>query len=215
MVPGTTGSRSHNCSHKIKERSETENLYCWVEFFLLNNRKRKNVIKHPTYNRNSFPPCHLLLLLSFGFCLWTLLLVNHTREPVLTRSPLLLRRMWLTFEMPSWRNSFDKQKSSLLTGIASSQLLVYRNKISFDKRNAATNDGKEEPVDPTESIGLLGSKEEIIVVVVPSSRSSSQSTSESSLTGKEANPKRKQQWIELNKILEENAKKSKTNDSTA
>jgi hypothetical protein len=55
----------------------------------------------------------------------------------------------------------------------------------------------------------------MLVVVVPSSRSSSRSTSESSLTGKEPNPKRKQRWIELNEILEGNAKKSKTNDSTA
>jgi hypothetical protein len=102
----------------------------------------------------------------------------------------------------------EKQKSSVLTGIASSQLLVYKNKAAFV-------DGKEEPLDPTESLGLLGSKEDMLVVVVPSSRSSSRSTSESSLTGKEPNPKRKQRWIELNEILEGNAKKSKTNDSTA
>jgi hypothetical protein len=53
----------------------------------------------------------------------------------------------------------------------------------------------------------------MLVVVVPSSRSPIRSTSESSLTGKEPNPKRKQRWIEFNEILERNAKKS--NDSTA
>ena len=63
--------------------------------------------------------------------------------------------------------------------------------------------------------GLGKSKKEALIVVVPSSRSPSRSTSESSLTGKEPNPKRKQRWIELNEILEGNAKKTKKNDSTA
>ena len=107
-----------------------------------------------------------------------------------------------------FRDAAHLKNSSILTGITSSQLLVYKNKAAFV-------DGKEEPLDPTESLGLLGSKEDMLVVVVPSSRSSSRSTSESSLTGKEPNPKRKQRWIELNEILEGNAKKSKTNDSTA
>jgi len=106
-------------------------------------------------------------------------------------------------------------KPNYLKDIPSSALLVYKNKAAFDKRNPAVDEEKEEPLDPTESLGLLGSKEDMLVVVVPSSRSSSRSTSESSLTGKEPNPKRKQRWIELNEILEGNAKKSKTNDSTA
>jgi hypothetical protein len=66
-----------------------------------------------------------------------------------------------------------------------------------------------------DGLGKTEEEEDMLVVVVPSSRSSSRSTSESSLTGKEPNPKRKQRWIELNEILEGNAKKSKTNDSTA
>ena len=99
-------------------------------------------------------------------------------------------------------------KPNYLKDIPAGALHVYKNK-------AALVDGKEESLDPTESLGLLGSKEDMLVVAVPSSRSSSRSTSESSLTGKEPNPKRKQRWIELNEILEGNAKKSKTNDSTA
>ena len=98
--------------------------------------------------------------------------------------------------------------TNYLKEIPSSVLLVYKNKLAFV-------DGKEEPLDPTESIGLLGSKEDMLVVVVPSSRSSSRSTSESSLSSKEPNSKRKQRWIELNSVLERNAKKSKTSDSTA
>lgn len=112
---------------------------------------------------------------------------------------------------------FVQQKSSVLAGFASSQLDVYKNKAAFDKRHAAVKDGKEEPLVEEDSFinGLGASKKEALVVAVPSSRSSSRSTSESSLTGKEPNPNRKQRWIELNEILEGNAKKSKTNDSTA
>jgi hypothetical protein len=153
--------------------------------------------------------------------IWFLLLDSTTGEPYMgTSVTSVLRSSIVVPVVDQFRDAVIKkykdQDSTILTGIASSQLLVYKNKATFDKRNTTTkNDGKEEPLDPTESLGLLGSKEEILVVVVPSSRSSSQSTSESSPTGKEANPKRKQRKIELNKILEENAKKSKTNDSTA
>ncbi len=45
----------------------------------------------------------------------------------------------------------------VLTGFASAQLLVYKNKLAFV-------DGKEEPLDPTESLGLLGSKDDMLVV---------------------------------------------------
>ena len=103
---------------------------------------------------------------------------------------------------------FDKQKSSVLTGFASSQLAVYKNKAAFV-------DGKEEPLDPTKTLGLLGSNVDMLVVAVPSSRSSSRITSESSFLGKEPNSRRKQRWIKLNEILKGNAKKSKTDDSTA
>jgi hypothetical protein len=95
-----------------------------------------------------------------------------------------------------------------LKDIPAGALQVYKN-------NAAFVDGKAEPLEPTQSLGLLGSKQDMLAVGVPSSRSSNRSTSESSLTGKEPNLKRKQRWMELNRILEENAKKSKTNDSTA
>jgi hypothetical protein len=111
---------------------------------------------------------------------------------------------------------FDKQKSSVLTGFASSQLDVYKNKAAFNNRNATVDEGMEEPLEEDSFINGYGaSKKEALVVVVSSSKSSNRSTSESSLVGKEPNPKRKQRWIELNEILEANSKKSKTNDSTA
>jgi hypothetical protein len=68
-----------------------------------------------------------------------------------------------------FRKAVHLENSSILTGITSSQLTVYRNKAAFEKRNAAIDEGKEEPLQPTESIGLLGSKEDMLVVVVPSS----------------------------------------------
>jgi hypothetical protein len=108
-----------------------------------------------------------------------------------------------------------KNADSHLKGVAASDLIIYKNKTAFDKRNATDNEGKEEPLDPTESLDQLGSKEDKLVVVVPLSGSSSQSSSDSNLTVKKPNPKRKQRWIELNQILSGYAKKSKTFDSTA
>ncbi len=67
------------------------------------------------------------------------------------------------------------EHSSILTGIAPSQLLVYKNKASFNKKNNANEDeGKEEALDPTQSVGGLGSKEDMLVVVIPSPRISNQ-----------------------------------------
>ena len=69
---------------------------------------------------------------------------------------------------------FDKQKSSVLNGFASSQLLVYKNKAAFDKRNAAADDGKEEEPLEEDSLldGLGRSKKEALFVAVPSPTSS-------------------------------------------
>ena len=64
-------------------------------------------------------------------------------------------------------------KPNYLKDIPPGVLLVYKNKTAFDKRNAAVDEGKEEPLDPTESLGLLGSKEDMLAVVVPSSAENS------------------------------------------
>eukprot|EP00804_Cyclotella_cryptica_P001862 CCRYP_019353-RA/>CCRYP_019353-RA protein AED:0.08 eAED:0.08 QI:0/-1/0/1/-1/1/1/0/338 len=74
-------------------------------------------------------------------------------------------------DVADFREAAHLKNSSILTGITSAQLTVYKNKAAFDKRNAVVDDGKEEPLDPTESLGLLGSKEDMLVVVVPSSSS--------------------------------------------
>jgi hypothetical protein len=142
---------------------------------------------------------------------WFLLLESATGKPykgtsadkVAVSSPA---------DVADFRKAVKAEHSNKLSSFDAADLLVYQNKAAFDKRNAAVDEGMEEPLEEDSFINGYGaSKKEALVVVVPSSR---RSTSESSLVGKEPNPKRKQRWIELNEILEGNAKKSKTNDST-
>jgi hypothetical protein len=52
--------------------------------------------------------------------------------------------------------------------LRSSAILVYRNKAVFENRKLSDNEGKEEPLDPGESLGLFGSKDEMLIVLVPS-----------------------------------------------
>ncbi|KAJ3194121.1 hypothetical protein HDU67_004850, partial [Dinochytrium kinnereticum] len=119
-------------------------------------------------------------------------------------------------DVDDFREAVKAKNPNKLSFVDASDLIVYKNKATFDKRNAAIDEEKEEPLEEDSLIdGLGASKKEAVVVVVPLSGSSSRSTSASSLTGKEPNPKRMQRWIELNAILEGNAKKSKVNDSTA
>ena len=110
-----------------------------------------------------------------------------------------------------FRDAVKAKHSNKLFSVDSDALQVYNNKYAYVK-------GKENALNPScrlDSLGNTVEDEDMLVVVVPSSRSSNRSSSESSLSSKEPNPKRKQRWIELNAVLEENAKKSKTNDSTA
>jgi hypothetical protein len=107
------------------------------------------------------------------------------------------------------------ENSNKLAGIDASDLLVYKNKVAFDARNNAEDKGKEQPLDPTESIGVLGSNQDMLVVVVPSPRISSQTASDSSHK-KAPDPNRKKRWDELNEIFDRKKKSAKaTNDSTA
>ena len=70
-----------------------------------------------------------------------------------------------------FRDAVQLENTSILTGITSSQLLVYKNKATFDKRNAAVDDGKEEPLEEDSLLdGLGASKKEALVVVVPESQ---------------------------------------------
>ncbi|KAL7519513.1 hypothetical protein ACHAWX_004263 [Stephanocyclus meneghinianus] len=115
-----------------------------------------------------------------------------------------------------FRKLVHLENSNKLTGVDASDLIVFKNKAALDKRNNAEGEGKELPLDPTESIGVLGSKEDMLVVVVPSPRRSSQISTDVFLM-KEPNPNRKDRWDKLNEILSKNKKKSTKhkNDSTA
>jgi hypothetical protein len=142
---------------------------------------------------------------------------SETGEPYKNSSASSIERHLITVPViDQFRKLVHRESVSILTGIAPSQLLVYKNKVSFVRRNAEDDDdeGKEEALDPTQSVDGLGSKEDMLVVVVPSPRSSSL-TSTDLCQIKEPNHKRKQRWIKLNEILDRCAKKSKANGSTA
>jgi hypothetical protein len=72
-----------------------------------------------------------------------------------------------------FRDAVKTKHSNKLSSFDAADLLVYKNKTAFDKRNASVDEGKVEPLDPTESLGLLGSKEDKLIVAVPLSTSSS------------------------------------------
>jgi hypothetical protein len=72
-------------------------------------------------------------------------MVNPTKEQL-----LLLFRFLLALLSTSFEKLFILRASSILTGFASPQLLVYKNKAAFAKRNADA--GNEEPLDPTLSL---------------------------------------------------------------
>jgi hypothetical protein len=66
-----------------------------------------------------------------------------------------------------FRKAVKAENSAILPGITSSQLLVYKNRKAFDKRNA--EEGKEEPLKSSIPLGNLGETEdEALMVVVPS-----------------------------------------------
>jgi hypothetical protein len=62
----------------------------------------------------------------------------------------------------------DRTDASLLTDIAATQLRVYKNQASFEKRNASEEAGKEEPLKSSSLLeGLGSSEEEALIVPVP------------------------------------------------
>jgi energy-coupling factor transporter ATP-binding protein EcfA2 len=67
-------------------------------------------------------------------------------------------------DVADFRDAVKAKHSNKLSTFDAADLLVYKNKAAFDE--------KQEPIDPTESLGLLGSKQDMLVVVVPSSTSS-------------------------------------------
>jgi hypothetical protein len=148
---------------------------------------------------------------------WFSLLDSATGETYKdTSATSILRSSLLVPVVDQFRNTVQLMydKPNYLKDIPSGALLVYKNKAAFDKRNA--DEGKESPLEEDSLVDSLGrTKKDALVVVVPSISNLSQGTLGSSRSEREADSNRKQRWMELNEILEGNAKKSRTNDSTA
>ena len=66
-------------------------------------------------------------------------------------------------DVADFRKAVHDENASILSGIISSQLIVYNNKEAFEKRNSAED--KHDPLDSKVLIGTLGTKEDIIVAV--------------------------------------------------
>ena len=80
----------------------------------------------------------------------------------------ILRSSLVVPVVDQFRYAVVQDNAPILTGITSSQLLVYKNKAAFDKRNAAVDDGKQEPLKSSCRLDGFGeTEEEALVVVVP------------------------------------------------
>ena len=70
------------------------------------------------------------------------------------------------------RDAVKAENSNNLSGVDPLNLIVYKNRASFDQRNVET--GKEEPLEEDSMIADLGSlKKDALIVVVPVSLSTS------------------------------------------
>eukprot|EP00804_Cyclotella_cryptica_P009190 CCRYP_003240-RB/>CCRYP_003240-RB protein AED:0.12 eAED:0.27 QI:82/0/0/1/0/0/2/0/567 len=93
--------------------------------------------------------------------IWFLLVDSETGEPYKNCSvSSILHSLLAVPVIDQFRDAVYAKNSSILPGIAP-------NKAAFDARNHAEPDGKEQPLDPNESIGVLGSKKDMLVVAVP------------------------------------------------
>jgi hypothetical protein len=73
------------------------------------------------------------------------------------------------FQKAIKNNDKEDGEAAVLTSFKSSQLIVYKNKTAFEKRNATVDQEKQEPLKPSCKINGLGTTEEdALVVVVPS-----------------------------------------------
>jgi hypothetical protein len=100
--------------------------------------------------------------------IWFLLVDSETGEPYKNSSVSSILHSLITVPViDQFRDAVHRENSCILNGIAPSQLVVYKNKAAFDGRNNAEDQGKEQPLDPTESIGVLGSTKDMLVVAVP------------------------------------------------
>jgi len=105
---------------------------------------------------------------------WFLLLDSATGEPYKGTSATKVS-VDASADVADFRKAVKTEydQPNYLKDIPASSLLVYKNKTVFDKRNAAVDDGKEEPLEEDSLLEGLGkSKKEALIVVVPSPTSS-------------------------------------------
>jgi hypothetical protein len=97
--------------------------------------------------------------------------------------------------------TYNDEGSTILTGIASSQLLVYRNKQAFDNRDLPIDQGKEKPLKPSFSIVGLGQNDEelALIVVAPSTISSVGKEEPSAKKAREKNSSNEFSWNSIRK----------------
>ena len=78
-----------------------------------------------------------------------------------------------TADVADFRDAVKAKFSNKLSSFDAADLVVYKNKAAFDKRNSAIDEGKEGPLEEDSLMEGLGtSKKEALVVVVPSTQGS-------------------------------------------
>ena len=126
----------------------------------------------------SFPPSPLI---------WFVLVDSATGEPYKgTSASSVIRNSLVVSVIDQFRDAVQLKydKPNYLNDIPSGALLVYKNKAAFDKRNAAVDEGNEEPLKSSLSLDGLGTtEEEALVVVVPSVNEAPPATSSIDSTG--------------------------------
>ena len=97
---------------------------------------------------------------------WFLLLDSETGEPYKNTTTDYVSHPPGAV-VAEFRDAVRSKNPNKLASVDASDLLVYKNKAAFDSRSAAENEGKVDPLDPTQSVHGLGSKEDMLVVAVP------------------------------------------------
>jgi len=101
---------------------------------------------------------------------WFVLLDSATGEPFEDTSASSILVSSLTVPVvDQFRKAVKAEYSNKLSSVDAGALLVYKNKAEFDKRNIQLAAERGKPLDPTEFLGTLGNKEDMLVVVAPSS----------------------------------------------
>jgi len=100
---------------------------------------------------------------------WFLLLDSATGEPY-KKTTADKVAVASSADVADFRDAVKAKYSNKLSSVDAGELLVYKNKAAFEKRNAAAGEGREEPLKSSRSLDGLGTtEEEALIVVVPSS----------------------------------------------